>query len=195
MTESIKKTLQSLFVARYAQFRKHLRLRLGSDDLAGDALHEAYLRVEKMNPDGAVKYPSAFLFRIALNVAEDQRRSNARILGAVEIEELYELADDMADPARTAEGRDQIDALEVALAELPWRRRSIVIAARVDEMAHAEIARRFNVSPRTVEKELRAGLEHCCERLGREYIQRFGPGAGRSKPPQDTAHPLEHDHE
>ncbi|OWY30396.1 RNA polymerase sigma factor [Herbaspirillum robiniae] len=193
MTETLKNVLQSLFVTRYEQFRKHLRLRLGSDDLAGDALHETYLRVEKMNPEGAIKYPSAYLFRIALNVAEDQRRGNARILGAAEIDELYDLADELADPARTVDGRSQINALENALAELPWRRRSIVIAARVEEMPHAEIARRFNVSPRTVEKELRAGLEHCCHRLGREFVQRYGPGAGRSD--AGKAHEQEQDHE
>jgi RNA polymerase sigma-70 factor (ECF subfamily) len=192
MPESLKNALQSLFVARYDQFRKHLRLRLGSDDLAGDALHETYLRVEKMTSEGAVKYPSAYLFRIALNVAEDQRRSNARILGAAEIDELYELADELSDPARMAEGRDQLHALEAALAELPWRRRSIVIAARVEEMPHAEIARRFNVSPRTVEKELRAGLEHCCQRLGREFIQRFGPIAGKNDALNDHEEGGEH---
>eukprot|EP01035_Chromulina_nebulosa_P043540 gene43540-58960_t len=58
-------------------------------------------------------------------------------------------------------------------------RRAIVLAARVDEMPHKDIAARYGVSARTVEKELRAGLEHCCERLGRDFIQRFGPGAGK----------------
>ena len=193
MPESLKNALQSLFVERYAQFRRHLRLRLGCDDLAGDALHETYLRVEKMNADVAVKYPSAYLFRIALNVAEDQRRGNARLLGSAEIDELYDLADELADPARTVEGRDQIDALEAALAELSWRCRSIVIAARVEEMPHAEIARRFNVSPRTVEKELRAGLEHCCQRLGREFVQRFGPRADTKARP--ILHEQESEHE
>ena len=155
-------------------------MRLGSEDLANDALHETYLRVENMTIPGFIKYPSAYLLRIAFNAAEDQRKSNARLLSVPEVESLYEMADELADPARIIEARTELDALEQALAELPWRRRQIIIAARVDEMPHRDIALRFGVSPRTVEKELRIGLEHCCERLGRDFIQRFGPGAGKT---------------
>ncbi|MFS2052696.1 RNA polymerase sigma factor [Variovorax sp. CT11-76] len=130
MPDRFKAALRTLFLARYAQFRKHLHMRLGSEDLANDALQETFLRVENSTVRSEVRYPSAYLFRIALNVAEDQRKSNARLLS-------------------------------------------------VDEMPHKDIATRYGVSVRTVEKELRAGLEHCCERLGRDFIQRFGPGAGK----------------
>ncbi|WP_317200968.1 RNA polymerase sigma factor [Janthinobacterium sp.] len=171
--------LRALFLERYAQFRRHLQNRLGSEDLANDALHETYLRVESMNAPAFIKYPSAYLYRIALNIADDQRKSNARMLSVPEIEGLYELADELADPVRTVEVRAELAALEQALAELPRRRRGIVIAARVDQLPHSEIAQRFGVSPRTVEKELRAGLEHCCERLGKDFVQRYGPGAGK----------------
>ncbi|MGJ7530102.1 RNA polymerase sigma factor [Variovorax sp. GB1P17] len=179
MPDSIRASLRALFLARYAQFRKHLQIRLGSEDLANDALQEAYLRVENTTVRSEVRYPSAYLFRIALNAAEDQRKSNARLLNAGEVEELYDMADEMADPARGAEARNELEALERAMAELPRRRRAIVYAARVDEMPHKDIAVRYGISVRTVEKELRAGLEHCCERLGRDFIQRFGPGAGK----------------
>ena len=136
MSESIKASLRALFLARYAQFRKHLHHRLGSEDLANDALQEAYLRVENSTVRSAVRYPSAYLFRIALNVAEDQRKSNARLLSVGEVEALYDMADEAADPARGAEARNELEALERALAELPRRRRAIVLAARVDEMPH-----------------------------------------------------------
>lgn len=185
MGESIKATLRALFLARYAQFRRHLHLRLGSEDLANDALHEAYLRVESSTIRGAIRYPSAYLFRIALNVAEDQRKRSARLLSTEEVDALHELVDEVADPLRSAEARGELEALERALAELPRRRRAIVLAARLDEMPHKDIAARYGVSARTVEKELRAGLEHCCERLGRDFIQRFGPGAGKTSKRHD----------
>ena len=80
-----------------------------------------------------------------------------------------------ADPAREALGEQEIAMLRRALSELPRRRRAIVTAARLNDVPHKEIAARHGVSLRTVEKELKAGLEHCCKRLDREYIQRFGP--------------------
>ncbi|MDC8757969.1 RNA polymerase sigma factor [Janthinobacterium fluminis] len=185
MPDSLKASLRALFLERYAQFRRHLQVRLGSEDLANDALHETYLRVERMSAPESISYPSAYLLRIALNIAEDQRRDQARLLSVPDIEELYELADELADPARTVAARAELAALEQALQELPRRRRAIVVLARVDEMAHRDIAARFGVSLRTVEKELRAGLEHCCARLGRDFIQRFGPGAAKPSKQHD----------
>lgn len=185
MPELLKATLRNLFLERYGQFRRHLQRRLGSEDLANDALHETYLRVEKMTVPEAISYPSAYLMRMALNVADDQRRDHARLLSVPDIEELYEMADELADPARIVLARTEIAALEQALQELPKRRRAIVIAARVDQLPHSEIAKRFDISARTVEKELRAGLEHCCARLGRDFIQRFGPGAGKTSRQHD----------
>ncbi len=180
MAESIKAALRTLFLARYDQFRRHLRIRLGSEDLANDALHETYLRVDAMKEQaGAIKYPAAYLYRIALNVAEDQRKSGARLLTTDDLDGLYEMADEMADPARTFEARSELQALEDAMAELPKRQRAMLLAARVEELPHRDIAKRFAVSPRTVEKELRAALEHCCARMGRDFVQRFGPGAGK----------------
>jgi RNA polymerase sigma-70 factor (ECF subfamily) len=173
-------SLRELFLAKYQDFRKRLRIRLGSEDLANEAMQETWLRVESMPDAAPVEYPAAYLFKIAVNVAEDQRRGSARLLSMEELEELYELADEAAGPVREVEGRQQLAALEAALAELPRRRQAIVIAARVDEVPHREIAERFGISVRTVEKELRAGLEHCCRKLEKEYVQRFGPGAGKS---------------
>ena len=91
------------------------------------------------------------------------------------MDDLYQMADELADPAREALGEQEIRLFRRALAELPRRRRAIVTAARIEDTPHAEIAERFGVSLRTVEKELRAGLQHCCERLERDYSPRYGP--------------------
>lgn len=180
MPDSLKAALRGLFLERYHQLRQHLQRRLGSADQAHDALQETYLRIERLDDEGVVKYPAAYLFRIALNAAEDQRKAGTRLLSLAEVDELYDMADELADPVRAVEGDAELQALQRALEELPYRRRAIVIAARLDDMPHRLIAARFGISVRTVEKELRAGLEHCCARLGRDFIQRFGPGAGKA---------------
>lgn len=132
MPESLKKILQALLLDRYAQFKKHLHMRLGSEDLAADVLQETYLKVESMSVPASIDYPSAYLYRMALNIAEDQRKANSRLLSVGEIEELYDMADELAGPERTQEGRSEIVALEKALAELPKRQRLIVIAGTDD---------------------------------------------------------------
>ncbi|MCY1517181.1 RNA polymerase sigma factor, sigma-70 family [compost metagenome] len=171
--------LRSLLTSRYIDFRNRLRRRLGSEEQADDVLHETWLRVQRMSDPGPVQSPMAYLLRIASNVAEDRRISHGRLLDFVEVEELLHFSDDSHDPARVSEARSEVQALERALEELPRRRRDIFVASRVDETPHADLARRYGVSVRIVEREVKAALVHCAGRLGRDVIQRFGPGAGK----------------
>ncbi|KCB44088.1 RNA polymerase sigma factor [Bordetella hinzii] len=160
-------SLREVFLNHYGALRKRLQLRLGCEDQANDAMQEAWLRVDALVDDAKVEYPSAYLFRIAVNIAEDNRRREARVLSLDEVEALYDMADEMADTARIVAARSELQALEEALESLPRRRRAIVMAARVDNLTHREIAERFGVSMSTVENELRVGLAYCCDRLGR----------------------------
>lgn len=175
-------SLRALFLERYNDFRSQLKRRLGSDDLAHDAMQEAFLKVNDLPASSSIQQPAAYLFRVALNIAEDQRRRDSRLLTGVEISELIHLADEAADPARIAQGRDQIDAFQRALRKLPERTQQMVLAARVHDLPHAEIARRYGVSERIVSKELKRALEHCA----RELLV-AGSGKGGSAPTSRAA--------
>lgn len=174
-------SLLGLFLERQQELRKRLRRRLGSDELVNDVLQETYLRVERLGDAAAVSHnPAGYLFRMALNVAADQRQAESRYLTGEEVEDLLHLADDALDPARVTHARIEVAALESALEELTERQRAILIAARVDDLPQQEIADRFRISVRMVGKELKKALEHCGERLDRRVVQRFGPGAGKA---------------
>lgn len=153
--------LRALFLERYNDFRSQLKRRLGSEDLAQDAMQEAFLKVNELPAGTPVQQPAAYLFRMALNAAEDNRRRDARLLTGVEISELINIADEAADPARIVQGRSEIDVFRRALRELPERTQQMLLAARVHELPHAEIARRYGVSERVVSKELKRALDHC----------------------------------
>ncbi|NIF25122.1 RNA polymerase sigma factor [Pantoea sp. Tr-811] len=170
--------LVKLFLTSYDAFRVRLKRRLGSDDLANDVLQETFLRVDRMETAQEVHKPSAYLYRMALNVAADRREADARLLTGGEIESLLQVAEDQ-DPARIVGGQKEIQSLLGALYELPARRRRIFIAARLEEASHQEISQRFGISTRMVEKEIKAALGHCATRLERKAFQRFGPGAGK----------------
>lgn len=174
-----RQTIKTLFIQRYADLRSRLSYRLGSDDLADDVLQETWLRVDQMTEVSGVQNPLAYLFRMALNVAADQRKAQSRLLYYTEIEELMQSTDDALDPASAASALKDIEQLQRALYKLPSRRRAILLASRVEGVPHREIATRFGVSTRTVEKELKAALLHCGDWLERDVMQRFGPGAGK----------------
>ena len=64
-------------------------------------------------------------------------------------------------PARIAQGRSEIEVFRRALRGLPERTQQMLLAARVHELPHAEIARRYGVSERIVSKEIKRALDHC----------------------------------
>jgi len=175
MTETSWAALRDLLVDRYDELRNRLARRLRSADLASDTLQETWLRLARAGSAGPLRSPEAYLFRMALNVAADERDSQKRRLSYSEIEPLMKLDEDELDPERLTEGRSDISALAQALDELPPRRRAIFIMARVDELPHRVIAERTALSVRMVDRELRKALEHCSQRLDRKVVRAFGP--------------------
>ncbi|MGY3608187.1 sigma-70 family RNA polymerase sigma factor [Bradyrhizobium sp. Leo121] len=165
MTDAALSTLRRLFIDRYDDLKARLTKRLGSADLAGDALHDTWVRLSRADSVGVVQSPDSYLFRAVLNAAEDQRRADKRHLTAIEIDSLFDLADETPGPEQALQARSDLQTFESVLAELPPRRRAILLARRLDGLSREEIAARLGVSIRLVTKELRLAHEHCVARF------------------------------
>jgi RNA polymerase sigma factor (sigma-70 family) len=165
MTETAITALRRLFVERYDDIKARLTKRLGSAELAGDALHETWLRLAHAEAATVVSSPQSYLFRAVLNTAEDQRRRAQRQLSAVEIDSLFDLEDATPSPEQTVAARSEVELLARVLAELPARRRAIMLASRLDGLKREQIAAQLGVTIRLVTKELRLAHEHCVARF------------------------------
>jgi RNA polymerase sigma factor (sigma-70 family) len=173
-------SLRQLLVAGYTDIRRRLTRRLGSEDLASEVLHETYLRLGSAGDTAIIHRPSDYIFRVALNVASDQRRAGSRRLNYSEVEALYHFSDSVIETEHGIEARSELAALGRAFEGLTPRRRAIIIAVRVNGTPHAELARRFGISERMVDKELRRALEHCADQLERTLVTRFGSRPSQS---------------
>jgi RNA polymerase sigma factor (sigma-70 family) len=165
MSDSTRAHLRKLLTSRYAFLRKKLEYVSGSKDSAADALHETWLRLETLTETGPVLNGDAYLLRMAANVAIDQYHSERRHLHEGDFEELFQVQDELADPERIVSARREVDALKAILADLTPRRRTILLAARVDGQLNREIAERLGISLRLVEKELSWALKYCHARM------------------------------
>lgn len=171
MTETSLSMVRQLLVDSYGEIKRRLTLRLGSTDLASDALQDAWLRIARLETLGSVQNPTNYIVAVAMNAARDRMRgASARYLSGAEVENLLEIPDEAPDPERTAKDRSDLRVLESILLELPERQREILLAARLDNMPRQEIARRFGISRRLVEKELQRAQEFCLAR--RERMRR-----------------------
>jgi RNA polymerase sigma-70 factor (ECF subfamily) len=150
--------LRQLLVVNYDNLRQRLSRRLGSSENAHEALHDTYLRLEGTAEIGYVRSPQDYLFRIALNIATDRRRAEARRLSTAEIDSLFDLPDETPDAFRVVEARSELRALERAMAELPERRRLIFRAVLMDNTPRQELAKRFGITQRSVDLEVNRAL-------------------------------------
>jgi RNA polymerase sigma-70 factor (ECF subfamily) len=148
---------------------------LGSSDLAREALHETFLRTDRVSETISVRSPADYLFRTAVNVARDRRKSDRRLLSEADVAAIMDIPDDGPDPSAVVESRIEFQEFEKAVAELSDRRRSVFVAAHLEQLPHQEIARRLGINVRTVEFDLQYAMEHLSQRLGRKVIRRFGP--------------------
>ncbi|MCK9913010.1 sigma-70 family RNA polymerase sigma factor [Microbacteriaceae bacterium K1510] len=165
MTENALATIRRLFVDRYDDLKARLTQRLGSADLAGDAMQDTWLRLSRTESIGVVQSPRSYLFRIVLNVAEDRRRmERRRPVSTIEIESLLEVPDPTPTPEQAVLAQSDIEAFKAIVSELPERRREIFLAARVGNMPRQEIADRLGISRQLVARELKLALEHCLAR-------------------------------
>jgi RNA polymerase sigma-70 factor (ECF subfamily) len=166
--------LRSVLLADYRDFLDGLKRRLGSADLAGEALQETFLHLDRVPQAKPVHSPKSYLYRIAVNIAIDRRRAEARRLTCGEVESLIDIADPAPNPEQIVEARSEVEHLKRAVAELPERRREILLAARLDDVPNREIAKRYGVTVRTIEIELKAEVAHCASRLERRLALRYG---------------------
>ncbi len=160
VSDVYRAALQQSLVGNYANLNGRLARRLGSPDAAAEALQETYLRLETASILSAVSNPISYLFRIAVNIATDKRRAEARRLTTNEVDALLDIADEAPDPARVVEARSELLALERALQEMPERRRAIFKAVLIENIPRRDLAKRFGVSVRTIDIEVQRALEH-----------------------------------
>jgi RNA polymerase sigma-70 factor, ECF subfamily len=164
--------LRQILAERYNELRLRLTRRLGSPDWAEEALHDTYLRLDGTEVVGEIRNPAAYLFRAAFNNALNRRRAENRRLSAVDIETLLHIADDAPGAQRVVEGRSDLALLKTAMATLPTRQRSILLASRLEGLSRQEIADRFGISISMVEKELKKAQEHCVASFTRKKAAR-----------------------
>lgn len=151
-----------LFLAEhYELLRQSLGKKLGSEERAADILHDIFVRLQDKPPAGLIKNPRAYITCMAQNMFVDNWRREERYLDQHEIDNLLDESMPGADPQQSWESGAELDSLVDIIQGLPVRRRDILLSVRLEGMSTLELARRYGISQRMVEKELRRAHEYC----------------------------------
>jgi RNA polymerase sigma factor (sigma-70 family) len=156
----------SLFVANHRQIESMVHKSIGNRETAADIVQDVFTRALAAGPKGAAGDERRMLYASARNAAIDHHRTERRRsrLTSMIVPEQYACGFEVSPEARL-EARQELSALEAALAELSPRCREIFILRRVHGLSNMEIARRHGISVNTVEKYIARALRHCQNRL------------------------------
>lgn len=154
--------LERLYLERFQVFLRTVTAQLGDADVARDVVQEAFASALRglggFTGDGPLE---AWVWRIVVNKALDERRSRARE------EQIHILRVEAADLNGNAEERRLVRA---RLAALPERQRLAVFLHYYADLDYATIARVLEIAPGTVAASLNAARASLRDRL-KEEIQ------------------------
>jgi RNA polymerase sigma factor (sigma-70 family) len=146
--------------------QKRLMARLKSEEQVKEIVQETFVRFLAMEDADRIENPKGYLFRMAINLSIDQARcARTSILrNTVELNEELR-ASDHPTPEESLLHSQLERLFDDALSELPQRARELFYLHRFEGLSTSEIAERFGISQRMVQKSLARVTKHFSHRL------------------------------
>jgi RNA polymerase sigma factor (sigma-70 family) len=142
------------------------RRRVGPED-AREIVQETYCRMQQVAGLESLEYPRAYLFRTALNLAEDgrrqQRRSPVPPTGANPAE--LDVPSEEPTAYRVLKGQQEVAIIRQALTELQPKCRRAFVMHRFEGATYQQIAGELGLSVSMIEKYISQALAHLKTRL------------------------------
>lgn len=119
-----------------------------------DVVQSAFAKFSTLETPQDIENPRAFLYRMAYNIAIDQRRGSERHERLLRLAPSFldeEITDDRS-PERVLLGNEELRVLEDVIMTLSERDRTFFLLNRLEGVSFAEIARRTNMSASNVRR-------------------------------------------
>lgn len=146
-----------------------LRQRSACEADAQDAAQESMVRLMRYRGHQPVEAWKPLLYRIAINVAHDQkRRQHSRHSEAHHSLDAFdeELSADLPSQEQRVADLQELAAIRELILRLPERSRQIYLLNRIEGMSYSQIARHCGISVKAVEKHIAKALLHLRKGLG-----------------------------
>ncbi|TBV74463.1 sigma-70 family RNA polymerase sigma factor [Pseudoxanthomonas winnipegensis] len=146
-----------------------LRSRLRCPEDAHDVVQETYIRMLQYNGSTALRSPTSMLFRIAINVANDLKRSERvrHVSHQCNIDD-FELTAQTPSSEQHVQAKQELSIVRQTIEELPLKCRTVFLLSRARGMTYPEIARHCGISVKMVEKHISHALAVCMSRVAKQ---------------------------
>lgn len=157
--------IDSLYSSHHHWLRNWLRRQLNCSETAADLTHDTFIRIlqkQRTDPSLSIRYPRGYLRMVANSLMMDHFRRHA-----VEKAYLEALAHIPRNTVISSEERsiilETLQQLDKLLGRLPSPVREAFLLSRVDGLTYAEIAKRLDVSLRTVKRYMKQAFIQCLD--------------------------------
>jgi RNA polymerase sigma factor (sigma-70 family) len=159
---ALARQAQSLRGPLSVYFRRRVQDPAEVDDLVQDV----FARIIARAADGPVVHLKGYVFQTAASVLADRarRRATRQATAHVPFEPDRHTSADL-DPARIAEGREDLRRAAAALLTLPERTRVVFVLHRLEGQGYRQIAAAFGISVSAVEKHMMRAIRHLSSAL------------------------------
>lgn len=151
-----------VFDAHYEYIRNYIYYLSGDIDIAEDLAQDVFMKVWERRTGINEETIKPLLYKIARNLYFNLYKRNTldlKFVNSATRENEHE------SPDHVLEAKEFNEQLQKALSELPEHCRSIFLMSRMDDLKYHEIAERFNISVKAVEKQISKALKLLRERI------------------------------
>jgi RNA polymerase sigma factor (sigma-70 family) len=158
-----------------------------------DVLQETFLRAFQSEQHQEIRSPKSFLYKIGKHLALSEKSAKASQLMTYvgDFDELS-VIDTKPSTEDDLDIQQRVAMLNQLIQALPPQCRRVLVMRKVFGLSHKEVARRLNISVKTVEQHLTKGLQHCHQGAlgGRENRVAANIEVPGSKPHRQRKGPL-----
>lgn len=154
--------------------QRYLMRQLHRAEDAEDLTQEVYLRLLRLTTTEVIRFPQAYVLRVAVNVLYEFRHRRRR--GKIEFDSSLaeyaarNLADDADPPEEAYERQLNQSLIEDLVQRLPDKQQAVLIMATREKMSYEEIAARLNISASTARVHAFRALAFIRQQMARKKI-------------------------
>ena len=154
------KVFDELFREYFKPLCAYCQYKFGLDfDIAKDVVHSTFINLLESDFSSSSKLSSkAYLYRVAINICLDLKRREKIKQKQVEFFKKQAIDTGVENENISVELKELQNDINKAIAELPDQMRKVFELSRYEGLKYAEIARRLDISVKTVETQMSRAL-------------------------------------
>jgi len=154
---------EQLFDQHFESIKNFVYFKTGNTTVSEDIVQETFIKLWEKKSEIKIDTVSSLLYTIASNLAKNHIKHQHVVFNFANKQKIHSYAQT---PQQVLEEQEFGKKLENALNSLSEAHRTTFLMNRIEQITYSEIAKRLDISVKTVEKRMSIALKHLYQALG-----------------------------